>query len=132
MSLAPLRKIMYVDDAQDLRTMVEVSLGRLGGYEVKLCDSGEMALVEVLDFAPDLILLDVIMTGMSGSETLALLRQAPELANIPVVFMTSKSTPEEIADYKAQGAVGVIPKPFDPMRLPETVQALWEACRLEH
>lgn len=126
MSLPQLKKILYVDDAQDLRKMVEVSLGRMGGYELKLCESGEAALVEVLSFAPDLMLLDVMMTGMSGPETLELMRQAPELANIPVIFMTSKATPEEIDNYKQLGAIEVIPKPFDPMQLPEKIQQVWQ------
>ncbi len=120
-----LKKIMYVDDAPDLRTMVEASLGRLGGYDMRLCDSGETALVEVLEFAPDLILLDVMMSGISGPDTLHIMQQADELSSIPVVFMTSKATANEIEQYKQLGAIDVVPKPFDPMQLADILEAIW-------
>ena len=72
-------------------------------------------------FAPDLILLDVMMPGMDGPTTLKALRQIESLSQTPVAFMTAKIQPNEIAEYKLLGAIDVIPKPFDPMTLSKQV-----------
>ncbi len=75
---------------------------------------------------PNLILLDVMMPGMDGPSTFRVLQTDPEVAAIPVVFMTAKVQSSEVANYIKLGAVGVVPKPFDPMTLPKQVEALWE------
>lgn len=121
-----LEKILYVDDEEDIRTVVEMSLEMLGNYTIKLCASGQQALNEVIDFAPDLILLDVMMPGMDGPTTLSNLRKMPELASVPVIFMTAKAQPHELAELKALGAVSILTKPFDPMTLAEQVQNVWD------
>jgi CheY-like chemotaxis protein len=74
---------------------------------------------------PDLILLNVMMPDMDGPSTLAALRQRPQTAHIPVIFMTAKVQAHEIGRYKELGALAVIAKPFDPMQLPTTVSTIW-------
>jgi CheY-like chemotaxis protein len=69
-----------------------------------------------------------MMPGMDGPTTLGKLRELPQFASTPAVFMTAKVQPSEVAAYKAIGAVDVISKPFDPMTLPSQVQAIWERC----
>lgn len=115
---------MYVDDEADIRTIVELTLKEIGGYEVLLCESGENALDSVTDFAPDLILLDVMMPKMDGMMTLEKLQTLSLSA--PVVFMTAKAQPQEIEKFKQLGAVAVITKPFDPIQLPIEVAKIWE------
>ena len=121
-----LNRILYVEDEPDLRTLAKLALETLGGFTVELCASGEEALDRALAFRPDLILLDVVMPGMDGRETLAALRAAAGLSAIPVVFMTAKNREEDIAEFRALGAVGFIPKPFDPVTLSATVRQIWE------
>jgi len=75
---------------------------------------------------PDLVLLDVMMPGLDGPGTLTRMRSDPALAQIPVVFMTAKAMPQEVARFRELGAAGVIPKPFDPMKLAQQVFAIWE------
>jgi len=123
--MGELTRILYVDDEEDIRSIVEMSL-ELGGYQIKLCESGFQALEEVEGFAPDLILLDVMMPGIDGPETLARLRQIPSLVKIPVLFMTAKAQRQEIDDLLKLGAVDVLTKPFDPMALADNVQAIWD------
>jgi len=94
---------------------------------VKICSSGEEALREAAAFAPDMILLDVMMPGMDGPSTLMALREQPSLAELPMAFMTAKVQPAEVAYYKSLGARDVIAKPFDPMTLASQVRAIWEA-----
>lgn len=121
---APLR-ILYVEDDDDIREIAQLALEIIGGFTVLLCASGEQALEQVADFDPDMILLDVMMPGMDGPSTLTALRQNPALATTPVAFMTAKVQPQEIAAYKAMGALDVIAKPFDPIQLPEQIKAIW-------
>ena len=75
--------------------------------------------------AADLILLDVMMPGMDGPETLRELRRVPETSNTPVIFMTAKVQSSEIQKYKDMGAVEVIAKPFDPMTLSDQIKSVW-------
>lgn len=114
-------KILYVEDEPDIRTIARISLETFGGLHVRMCSSGKEALAVVGEFAPDCILLDVMMPDMDGPTVLKTLRQMPACAHIPVIFMTAKVQPSEVAQYKEIGALGVIPKPFDPMKLAQTV-----------
>ncbi|MDV2856538.1 MULTISPECIES: response regulator [Oceanimonas] len=123
-----LERILYVEDDEDIREIARLALEMVGGFTVLLCASGEEALTRATGFAPDMILLDVMMPGMDGPGTLAALRRQPALAHTPVAFMTAKIQPQEIAAYKALGAVDVIAKPFDPMALPEQIRAIWHAA----
>ncbi|MCG8563004.1 MAG: response regulator, partial [Hyphomicrobiales bacterium] len=83
------------------------------------------ALEKAPGFKPDLVLLDVMMPEMDGTETFRQLRLMPALAETPIVFMTAKAQAHEIDAYKAMGAAGVITKPFDPMTLVDDVRAIW-------
>jgi len=66
-----------------------------------------------------------MMPGMDGPTTLQKLRELPQLAHTPVIFMTAKVQPQEVAHYKSLGALDVIAKPFDPMALSDTVKRIW-------
>lgn len=129
MSQHPLTRILYVEDDADIREIAQLALEVVGGFEVLLCASGEQALLQAAAFSPQLILLDVMMPDMDGPSTLRALRQQPELAHIPIAFMTAKIQPQEIAHYKAMGALEVIAKPFDPMLLPQQVTDIWQASQ---
>jgi len=121
-----LQRILYVDDETGIQSVAKLALEMVGGFTVKLCGSGEEALREAAAFAPDLILLDVMMPGMDGPATLAALREQPALAAIPVVLMTARAQAEDVARYLSLGALDVIAKPFDPMTLASQVRAVWE------
>lgn len=124
--MSSLTRILYVEDEPDIRAVAKLALEMVGGYTVMLCSSGEEALREASAFAPDLILLDVMMPGLDGPATLKGLREQASLARVPAVFMTAKVQSAEVAHYKSLGALDVIPKPFDPMTLASQVKAIWE------
>ena len=124
--MSELNRVLYVEDEPDIQAVAKVALEMVGGLTVKICSSGEDALREAEGFVPDLILLDVMMPGMDGPSTLAALREKPALATTPVVFMTAKVQPQEVAYYKSLGALHAIPKPFDPMTLAVQVRAIWD------
>lgn len=121
-----LRTVLYIDDEPDIRQIVQLSLGLAPGLTIHTGDSGEQALSLARTLKPDLVLLDVMMPGLDGPSTLARMRAEASLARFPVVFMTAKAMPQEVARFHELGAIGVIPKPFDPMKLADQVFAIWD------
>lgn len=114
--------VFYVDDDEDIRSIVQFALEDDPDIDLVLCESGAHALELLPSAQPDLILLDVMMPVMDGPSVLAKIRQMPQLSAVPVVFITAKVQPNEIRQFKALGAVDVIIKPFDPMQLPQQVK----------
>lgn len=123
------RRVMCVEDDADIRMILEFSLQRLGGFELCLCASGQEALDQADAFAPELVLLDVMMPGLSGPQTLQRLRQMPVMHGVPVVFLTAKAMLNEVEDLLHEGATGIIVKPFDPVTLPDNVRLYWQHGR---
>ena len=123
--MSTLQRILYVEDEPDIQAVAKLALEMVGGFEVKICSSGAEALREAEAFAPDMILLDVMMPGMDGPTTFKALRALPSLAEVPIAFMTAKVQPAEIEYFKSLGARDVIAKPFDPMNLATQVRDVW-------
>ena len=119
-----IQKVLLVDDEDDIRTIGQLSLARVGGWQCALAPSGQAALELAPTFCPDLVLLDVMMPGMDGPSTLAALRALPATREVPIIFMTAKVQKHEVARYLELGALGVIGKPFDPMTLPAEIKRL--------
>ena len=119
-------KILMVEDEPDIRAIAKLALEAVGGYTVELAGSGNEALALYPIFQPDLVLLDVMMPGMDGVETLARLRELAGDQKLAVVFMTAKVQRHEIERYVSLGALDVITKPFDPMTLSAVVRSIWE------
>ncbi len=126
MSSRKLDRILFVEDDADIQSVAALALRAVGGFTVEICGSGREALERAPAFAPDLILLDIMMPGMDGPTMLSHLRAMPEAAGIPVIFLTARVQPEQMAGYRSLGAIGVVAKPFDPMTLASQVRALWE------
>jgi len=115
------KRILYIEDETDLQWLVKYVLESAGGFEVMVCGSGAEGLRRMGDFAPDLVLLDVMMPEMDGFSVLRALRARPESAAVPVLFLTARE--QEGDEYLALGANGVIAKPFEPSRLVAQVRA---------
>jgi two-component system, OmpR family, response regulator len=126
MSPTSLQKILYVEDEKDIQTVARMALEMVGKFTVMTFSSGSEAVSAFAQFRPDLVLLDVMMPGMDGATTLARIRALTGGETIPVVFMTAKVQPHEIADLKKLGALDVIAKPFDPMTLSTSIRAIWD------
>ncbi|MDR3615459.1 MAG: response regulator [Candidatus Obscuribacterales bacterium] len=119
MSSAPNRKLLLVDDDENIRFVAELSLE--ADWQISSASSGSRALEIAVAENPDVILLDMMMPGMTGAEVFAKLRQIDLTRKTPVIFMTAKVQKEEVAQYMAMGVNGVILKPFDPMSLSEEI-----------
>jgi CheY-like chemotaxis protein len=115
-------RILHVDDEPDIRELVHMSLSLDVSLSVKSCCCGSDALSAAADWAPDIILMDVMMPTMDGPATLQHLRENGATARIPVVFMTARAQTRELAHFLSLGAAGVISKPFDPMTLAGAVR----------
>lgn len=127
--MSGLIRVMCIEDDADIRLILDFTLAKLGGYEVLCCDGGQAGLDKIESFRPQLVLLDVMMPGMTGPETLQALRQLPLMKGVPIVFMTAKAMPDEVTDLLQYGATGVIVKPFDPVSLPKDILMYWEHGR---
>lgn len=126
MTKTPLRRILLVEDDPDIQEVTTLLLSDLGSFEVRACSLAAEALEAAQAFGPDLILLDVMMPGLDGPGAFAAFRQIPATAATPVIFMTARVQPREILRYRQLGSLGVIPKPFDPNTLAETIQGMWD------
>jgi CheY-like chemotaxis protein len=116
-------RVLHVDDEADIREVVEISLGFDPAFVTRSCSSGREALAVALEWQPDIILLDVMMPVMDGPATLLGLRENAQTATIPVVFMTARAQTRELDRFRSLGAIGVIPKPFNPMTLAASVHS---------
>ncbi len=125
--VVPLSKILHVEDEPDIQEVARMALEAVGGFTVKTCSSGDEALAAAQEFDPDLILLDVMMPGMDGPTTFQKLRLLSGLENTPGVFMTAKVMESEVQRFMDIGALGVLPKPFDPMTLSDQLREIWDS-----
>jgi CheY-like chemotaxis protein len=116
-------KILVIDDEHDIRLVAQAGL-RAAGMTVVTADGGVAGLEAARRERPDAILLDVMMPGMNGYETFAVLKADAELAPIPVVFLTAKNPSGPQARAHAEGAAGFIAKPFLPLELADLLRSL--------
>lgn len=114
--------VLLVEDDPDIRMIARLALQQIGGFTVIEAASGPEALSVVSRVRPDVVLLDVMMPGMDGSEVLRALRESPATADLPVVFLTAKAMPEELDRLRSLGVRAILTKPFDPAALPELVR----------
>lgn len=110
-------KVLIIDDEEDTRSIASMSLGLLGGHDVVEASSGQEGIERAATEKPDVILLDLLMPGMDGAETLTNLRNNPDTTEIPVIFLTVKGMFSEFDQLKKLGALAVLNKPFDPTLL---------------
>lgn len=125
MSSPSLQRILYVDDEPDIQEIVGMALELMGDVEIKTCSSGREALALAASFHPDMIMLDVMMPEMDGPATLDAFKRDPKFAATPVVFVTAKANTKELQRFIELGAVDVIAKPLDPMKLGDQVRKIW-------
>jgi len=110
-------KVLYVDDNDAVRGIAEMCLRVSDELTVRTCSSGKEAIDICLEWKPDLVLMDVMMPGIDGITAFRMMRERPEIKNINLVFVTARVQKEEVEQYLALGAAGVIEKPFLPMDL---------------
>ena len=118
------RKILIVDDDDDIREVARVSLEAVGGWDVLIAGSGIEGLAQAKAGQPDAILLDVMMPDMDGPTTFQRLQADAATRHIPVILLTAKVQAADHLQFAELGVSGVLAKPFDPMTLPSQVAEL--------
>ena len=120
-----LNKVCYVEDDEDIQRIVRMSLERIGKMKVEIVGDPTAAIAAMSAFGPDLVLLDWMMPGMDGPTLFRKMKEDPEAAKLPVVFITAKATQRDTDELMALGAAGMISKPFSPKDLPDQLRAIW-------
>jgi CheY-like chemotaxis protein len=116
------RTILVVDDEQDVRSLVSMSLELGASWTVVEEMNGDLAVERAMASNPDLILLDVHLGHRDGPSVLADLRADQRTAAIPIVFLTGSAGSAQVEALRALGA-GVLSKPFDPIALASLIMA---------
>ena len=111
------RKVLIIDDEDDIREVAALSLESVAGWEVFTANSGSQGLARAAEHQPDAILLDVMMPGMDGPSTFRELRKNPATSKIPVLLLTAKVQSSDQRRFADLGVEAVLFKPFDPMTL---------------
>lgn len=117
-------KVLIVDDEDDIRRIARIALTKVGRMDVVEASSGTEGVRKAAEERPDVVLLDVMMPGLDGPSTLAVLLSDPATASLPVIFLTAKAMASEVERLKGLGARGVLTKPFDPMKLASDVRTI--------
>ena len=131
-AMEQLKRILHVDDDEDIRVIVKMALELVGQFEVDQYESGPEAIASAEEFKPQLFLLDVMMPEMTGEETWQRLRMIPGMENIPAVFLTAKAETAFAERLLEQGCLAVITKPFDPVDLCAKISQHWADFQTEN
>jgi two-component system, OmpR family, response regulator MtrA len=116
-------RIVVADDDEDIRDLVVLKL-RSSGHDVTAVGDGAAAVEAARSGAPDLVVLDVMMPGMSGIEACRAIRAEPLLAATPVLLLTARARTTDIAEGLDAGATDYLVKPFSPRELASRVATL--------
>lgn len=121
--MKPLQRIIYVDDEEYLRELVVLALE--DNFQISTFSSGVELMQAMPMPLPDLLLLDAVLPQMDGPAILKALCGYAGFADIPVIFMTAETRPEEFRRLLHEGALGILAKPIDITSLADEIQVLW-------
>ncbi|MFQ5777802.1 MAG: response regulator [Terriglobia bacterium] len=118
-------RILVVDDDEGIRRMLQFAL-RSGNYEVETAADGTEGLQKVLEWKPDLVVLDLGLPGLSGLEVCQRVRTTPELAKLPILILSATTDVTDVTSAQQLGAVLFAPKPIQPQQFMNLVRMLLE------
>ncbi|USI74113.1 phosphate regulon transcriptional regulator PhoB [Sphingomonas morindae] len=121
-------RVLLVEDDGALAELVSWHLER-EGFEVERTADGEEALLLASESAPDLVLLDWMVEGLSGIEVCRRLRRRAETANLPIIMLTARGEEEDRIRGLQTGADDYVTKPFSPRELIARVTAVLRRVR---
>ena len=119
-----MRRILIIDDEDDIREVAALSLETVAGWTVCTASSGSDGILKALAEQPDAILMDVMMPAMDGPTTFRQMQRTPELSHIPVLLLTAKVQGVDQRRFAGLGVSGVLFKPFDPLTLADQMSAV--------
>jgi CheY-like chemotaxis protein len=128
MAIRKLKSVLCLDDDEDICEVLQTTLCLIAGLDVQTTRSGEAMIDLARKRQPDLVLMDMMMPDLDGPAVFQKMRADGMLADIPVIFLTAKVMPSDVAPLCRLGALGVITKPFDPLKLVGQISALWDGA----
>ena len=117
------KRVLVVDDEQDIADLVKHTLERGGDIEVETAASGDMALKAATEQPPDLVVLDLNLPVLSGLEVCRILRQRPATATVPIIMLTARTSEGDRVVGLDSGADDYVTKPFSARELAARVRA---------
>jgi CheY-like chemotaxis protein len=118
------KRLLIVDDEDDIRDVVQISLEEFAGWQTLTAASGAEALQLAQTTPLDAILLDISMPDMDGFELCAALQAHPKTQSIPVIVLTAKVLQRDRTRFAQLDVAGVIAKPFNPVGIWQQIAAL--------
>jgi DNA-binding response OmpR family regulator len=109
-------RVLVVEDDPAMQMLCAFNL-RLAGFEVTTASTGRAALERAPEQRFDLILLDVMLPDLGGFEVAEALRATEQTHDVPLVFVSARTSPDDLARGRAAGAIDYVTKPFDPVQL---------------
>ena len=122
---ARLGRVLVVDDSDVIRTLISVNL-EMEGFEVVTAVDGQDALDKIIEVAPDVMTIDVVMPRLDGFDTVAQVRADPRTSHLKIAMVTACAQEADIRRGEAAGVDAYITKPFEPSTLVRTVRDLVE------
>lgn len=116
-----MRRILIIDDEDDIREVAALSLEATAGWHVLTASSGPKGMEVAAAERPDAILMDVMMPEVDGPTTFRLMQQNPTIAHIPVLLLTAKVQGADQRRFANLGVNGILFKPFDPLTLAQQI-----------
>jgi CheY-like chemotaxis protein len=116
-----MRRILIIDDEDDIREVAALSLESIAGWEVITASSGPAGIQAAITGKPDAILMDVMMPSMDGPTTFKEMQSMPSIAHIPVILLTAKVQGVDQRRFAGLGVTAVLFKPFDPLTLADQI-----------
>ena len=111
------KKILFVDDEENLLTIMKLNLERTGEYEVRILPGADNIIAHVKEFQPDIILLDIRMPGISGDQACRMLRKDPQTKEIPIISLSALDTDKDNLMMREAGAIEHLVKPVEKNEL---------------
>jgi CheY-like chemotaxis protein len=116
-----MRRILIIDDEEDIREVASLSLEATAGWHVITASSGAEGIEQAKILQPDAILMDVMMPGLDGPGTFQRMQQIPSISHIPVLLLTAKVQGIDRRRFADLGVTAILFKPFDPLALAEQI-----------
>ena len=117
-------RVLVVEDEQDIAALIKHALERSGDAQVDVVGSGDTALRAMTDNAPDLVILDLNLPVISGTEVCRVMRARPSTANVPIIMLTARTSESDRVAGLDLGADDYVTKPFSLRELAARVRAI--------
>ena len=119
----PLR-VLIAEDEQDIASLIKLALERDGKIQVEIASTGDIALKTVLENPPNLVVLDLNLPILHGTEVLRILQAQPATSKIPIIVLTARTSVHDRIAHLEAGAVDYVTKPFDTRELVARIRGL--------